>query len=80
MDEGQKGDCQFVVSRGDTPEVLDASEEAFDQVAVFVEMAIEMALDESIGAGRDDGLGPRRLDDRNKVIGIVALVGSLRRY
>jgi hypothetical protein len=38
--ERQKGRCEFVVARGDTPEMFDASEETFDQIAVSVEMAI----------------------------------------
>jgi hypothetical protein len=40
MNERQKGRCEFVVARGDTPEMFDASEETFDQIAVSVEMAI----------------------------------------
>lgn len=74
MDERQKGQGQFVVARGDTPEMLDASEEALDQIAVSVEMAIEVALGESIGTRRDNSLCTCRLDFRNEVIGVVALV------
>ena len=76
MNERQKGLCEFVVARGDAPELLDASEEAFDQVAVFVVMAIEAALGKAIGAGRDDRLCTGRFDCRNEVIGIVTLVGD----
>ncbi len=74
MNERQKGGCQFVVARGDTPEVLEASEKAFDQVAVLVEMAIKAALGKSIGTRRDDGLRAGGLDLRNEMIGVVALV------
>ena len=62
MNERQKGRCEFVVARGNTPEVLDASEEAFDQIAVSIEMAIEVALGKAIGAGRNQGF-PNRLDE-----------------
>lgn len=49
MNERQEGRCQFVAVCGDTPEVLEASEEAFDQVAVSVEMVIQAALGKLIG-------------------------------
>ncbi len=58
MNERQEGLGQLVVACGDTPELFDASEEAFDQVAVPIEMTIEAALGDSIGAGRNDGLRP----------------------
>ena len=74
MNERQKGRCEFVVARGDTPEVLDAGEEAFDQIAVAVKMAIEAALGKSIGAGRNHGLRSRGLDLCNEVVGVVPLV------
>lgn len=74
MNERQEGCGEFVVARGDASKVLDASEEAFDQIAVAVDMAIEGTLGKSIGAGRDNGLCAGRLDLRNEMIGIVALV------
>jgi hypothetical protein len=55
MNERQKGRCELVVACGDTPEVLDAREEAFDQIAVAAEMAIEAALGKTIGTGRNHG-------------------------
>jgi hypothetical protein len=51
-----------------------ASEEAFDQIAVPIEMAIEAALGQTIGAGRNHGLRARGLDLCNEVIGVVSLV------
>ena len=74
MNERQKGRCEFVVARGDPPEVFDASEEAFDQIAVPVEMAIEAALGKVIGAGRNHGLRACGLDLCNEVVGVVPLV------
>ena len=35
MDERQEGFCEFVVARGDTSELLDAAEEALDQIAAL---------------------------------------------
>jgi len=74
MNERQKGFCQFVVTRGDTPEMFDSRKEAFDQIAVSVEMVIETALGKTIGAWRNDSLRARRLDLGNEVVGVVALV------
>lgn len=34
MNKRQEGHSQFVVARGNTPEMLDACEEAFDQIAI----------------------------------------------
>ena len=76
MDERQKRGSQFVVSSGDAPEVFDASEEAFDPIAVFVELAIEGSLNPPIGTRWDNGLRTRRFDFCNEVIGIVAFVGD----
>ena len=76
MDERQKGQSQFVVSSGDAAEMFDASEEAFDQIAVFVEMAIEVSLIQPIGSGRYNSLRTGRFDFRNEVIGIVVLFGD----
>ena len=56
--------------------MFDASEEALDQIAVFVEMAIEVSLSQAIGTRRDNGLRTGRFDFRDEVIGIVALVGD----
>lgn len=74
MNERQKGFGQLVVACSDAPEVFDASEESFDQIAVAVEMVIEVALSQAIGTGRDDGLRTSCPDHGNEVVGIVALV------
>ena len=76
MDERQKRGSQFVVSSGDAPEMFDAREETLDQIAVFVEMTIEISLSQPIGTRRNNGLRTGRFDFRNKVIGIVALIGD----
>ena len=76
MNERQEGFGLLVVARGDTPEVFHASEKTFDQIAVPIEMTIEAALGDSIGARRNHGLRARRFDHGNKVVGIVTLVGN----
>ena len=76
MDERQERGRQFVVSSGDAAEMFDAREETLDQIAVFVELAIEVSLSQPIGTRRDNGLSPRGLDARDEVIGIVSLVGD----
>ena len=46
-----------VVSEGDALEVLEAAEQAFDEVALFVERPVVAVLDFAVRARRDDGLG-----------------------
>jgi len=70
MNERQEGRGEFVVARGDASELLDATEETFDQVAIFVEMPIERAWTEPVGAWRDHGLTSLRrnlCDERIRV-------------
>jgi hypothetical protein len=38
----------FVVTGGDRPELLEFTEEVFDQVALFVELAVEVARCETV--------------------------------
>lgn len=59
-------------------EMFETSEEAFDQMACLVEIAIERAWGKAIGAGRNHRLGGRGFDLRYEVIGVVSLVGSHR--
>lgn len=48
----------LVISCGDAPDVFDLAEEAFDQVAVFVENGIEATPRGGRGSARHDGLAP----------------------
>ena len=43
----------FVVTRGDASEVLEFIEEAFDEIALAVEGAVDRALDLAVRTGRD---------------------------
>ena len=75
MNKRQKGPGEFVVTRGDASEMLEASKEALDQIASAVEMPIEFARRQSIGPGRNHGLGASRFDSGHKMVGVVSLVG-----
>ena len=76
MNERQKGRGKFVVLRGDASELLDAVEETLDQVAILVEVPIELARVEAIGARRDDRLAALGHDQGGEGIRIVGLVGG----
>ena len=75
MNERQKGVGEFVVTRGDTPELLDPGEEALDQIAALVDMSIERTRVESVGSRRNDRLTALRGNYSDKSIRVVALVG-----
>lgn len=75
MNKRQEEFGKFVVSRGDASEMLDPAEEALDQIAAFVDMPVERARVEPIGAWRDDRLSALRSDGGDKGIRVVALVG-----
>lgn len=55
MDGGKEILGGFVVARGDRPELLKFTEEVFDQVALFIEFAIEFARRQTVWSGRDYG-------------------------
>ena len=78
MNERHERCGEFVVASGDASEVLDTGKETFDQIAVSVEMAIEVAWGQTIASGRDDGLRTGRFDRSNIVVGVVALVRDNR--
>ena len=73
MDKRLERFGEFVVTRSDASELLDPAEETFDEVTVFVDMAIEISRIESVGARRNDRLAPLGHDGLNKCIRIVAL-------
>lgn len=65
---------ELVVASGDAPELLDTVEETFDEVSVFVEMAVKCTGVETVGARRNDRLSTLRIDDFNKGIRVVSFV------
>ena len=52
-DEGSEAFRQFVVASSDSSELLDTTEEPLNQVAVFVQMLVEISLDSPVTARRD---------------------------
>lgn len=78
MNERQKRLGEFVVSRGDAPEMLETGEEAFDQISIAIEMPVEGARRKPIGSGRNHRFGASRFDPGHEVIGVVPLVGHDR--
>lgn len=76
MNERQERFGEFVVSRGDAPELLETGEEALDQIAIAVEMTIEVARRKPIGSGWNHCFGASRFDPGHEVIGVVSLVGD----
>ena len=76
MNERQEGLGKLVVARGNASELLDAAEEAFDQVAIAIQMPIERARIASIGSRRNHGLPALRADRGDEGIRVLALVGD----
>ena len=75
MNERQEGFGEFVVTSGDASELLDTSEETFDQIAALVEVPIERTWVEPIGTRRDHRLAALSGDCFDEGIRVVALVG-----
>ena len=71
MNKGQERRGEFVVSGGNTSELLETAEETLDQISIPIEMSIERAKSAAIGAGRDNGLSALRLDGCHESIGVV---------
>lgn len=74
MNKGQERRSEFVVSGGNASELLEATEEALDQISIPIKMPVVGAWGTTIGARRDTRLSALRLDDRHQGIGVVALV------
>lgn len=66
----------MVVASGDAAKMLEAIEEALDEISCSIQMTIVMALHKSVGAGRNHRLRPRALDRCHQGVGVVALVGN----
>lgn len=67
---------ELVVSGGDAPEVFDLVEEAFDQIAVFVERGVKASPLGGCGAAWDDGLGSGCRNGMHGTLAVIALVGE----
>lgn len=76
VEEARAVSGEFVVSGGDAPEVLDLVEEAFDEIAVFVEGGIEASPLGCCGSARNDGFCSAGGNGIHRALAGIALVGQ----
>jgi hypothetical protein len=77
MDGCQEVSCGLIVASGDGSVLLELGEEVFDQMAGFVEVAVEGSGPASVSFWRDDGdLVCRRQRIENPLIGVEGFVGD----
>ena len=75
MDGGEEIPGGFVVARGDRAELFEFAEEILDQMALFVEFAIEFARRQAVCSGRDyRGFASRRQPVEDSAIGIEGTI------
>jgi hypothetical protein len=75
VDGGKEIFGGFVVAGGDRPELFEFAEEILDQVALFVEFAIEFTRRQAVWSGRDDGgFASRRQRVEDSAIGIEGAI------
>jgi hypothetical protein len=78
FNETHEVDEQLVVSGSDAAELFELVEEAFDDVAFFVEVDVVGTLDLAVSFWRDDDLGAGLGDPVDEMVGVIALVGDGR--
>jgi hypothetical protein len=69
---------EFVEACGESSELLEVSEGAFDAVSLSIEGAVEAALDDTMRAWRDDGGDAAFAEMVEDRVGVVASVGEYR--
>jgi hypothetical protein len=70
-----EGSSAFAVSGGESAEVFEPVEAAFDAVAELVESAVVRSLHFAADLRRDDGFGADAFDGGDDRVGVVAPVG-----
>ncbi len=78
MQEGHVTRIELFVTGSNAPEMFDARKEAFDQIAVLVQMRIVDSELLSVHTRWDDRFGTGGQDALNEGVGVVALVGDHR--
>ena len=74
-DGGEEIPGGFVVARGDRAELFEFAEEILDQMALFVEFAIEVARRQTVWSRRDySGFASRRQRVEHSTIGIEGAI------
>jgi xanthine dehydrogenase iron-sulfur cluster and FAD-binding subunit A len=80
MNSGQEIPGEFVVSRGDAPEVLQSAKAAFDDISAFVGAFVEAVDDDTVRFIGDYGLGAATNDFAAKVVAVIPFVGEERAH
>jgi hypothetical protein len=75
-DGGEEVSRELVVAGGDGSEVFDPVEEAFDEVALSVDLAIDGALDLAVALGGDVRSRTVRDDEIEDGAGVIAAIGD----
>lgn len=76
VEHSQKAAGGFLVARGQSSEVLEAAEKAFDGVALGVAGPVQGALDAAPALARNHGHGAHPGNGGQHLVGVVALVGQ----
>ena len=66
------------MARGNATKLLEATEEAFRQISVFIQMSTIGSLFGAVAARRDHRLSARGIDARHQCLCIVSLVANDR--
>lgn len=75
-ESGEEVSCEFVVARGDAPEVLELVEEAFDEVALAVDFEVDRAAEPDIALAWDVGGAACGLDEFDDAAREVSSIGE----
>src|SRR5215468_4025345 len=77
MNSGAEIARELIVSSGDTAEVLESAEAAFDDVSALVEAFVEGMDDDTVGLVGDDRRGATLDDVGAQAVAVVALGGDV---
>jgi hypothetical protein len=67
---------EFIVTRGNAPEVLEPGKHALDEVSLAIGFPVMRDEGFSPGDGRNDGLNVALLEKTSQAVGVVGLVGD----
>ena len=76
MNAGEEGLGEFVVTRGDGPEMLEFVEETLDEIALAIEGEVARARGFSVGFGGDDGGDRSIVEGGDEGVGVEGLVSD----
>ena len=76
MNGGQEIAREFVIARGDGPEMLELIEKSLDEISLAVEGEVALALDDAVGLGRNDRCDSPRLQKLDQGVCVISLVAE----